>query len=54
MKVLVMGAGAIAAYFGARLQQAGEEVVYCARGKHLQALEEDSDGQRSPRSQAAP
>jgi len=34
-----MGAGAIGAYFGARLQQAGEEVVFCARGQHLRALQ---------------
>ncbi|MGO9061409.1 MAG: ketopantoate reductase family protein [Candidatus Binataceae bacterium] len=40
MKILVMGAGAVGAYFGARLQQAGEEVVYCARGENLRALME--------------
>jgi 2-dehydropantoate 2-reductase len=38
MKILVMGAGAIGAYFGARLQEAGEEVIFCARGKNLSAL----------------
>jgi 2-dehydropantoate 2-reductase len=38
MKILVMGAGAIGAYYGARLQQAGEEVVFCARGAHLRAM----------------
>ena len=37
MKILVMGAGAIGAYFGARLHQAGEEVVFCARGRNLRA-----------------
>ena len=40
MKILVMGAGAIGAYYGARLQQAGEDVVYCARGENLRALRE--------------
>ena len=40
MKILVMGAGAIGAYFGARLQQAGEDVVYCARGENLRVLRE--------------
>ena len=40
MKVLVMGAGAIGAYFGARLQQAGEDVTFCARGENLRALKE--------------
>ena len=40
MKILVMGAGAVGSYFGARLRAAGEEVVLCARGKHLQAIKE--------------
>ena len=35
-----MGAGAVGAYFGARLQQAGEQVVFCARGDHLRALKD--------------
>jgi 2-dehydropantoate 2-reductase len=39
MKILVMGAGAVGAYFGARLQQAGEQVILCARGENLRALE---------------
>jgi 2-dehydropantoate 2-reductase len=38
MKILVMGAGAVGAYFGARLQQAGEQVIFGARGAHLGAL----------------
>ncbi len=38
MKILVMGAGAVGAFFGARLQKAGEEVYFCARGAHLHAL----------------
>ena len=41
MKILVMGAGAVGAYYGARLQQAGEEVVLCARGANLEALRRD-------------
>jgi 2-dehydropantoate 2-reductase len=40
MKILVMGAGAVGGYFGARLLQAGEEVVFCARGENLKALRE--------------
>ena len=40
MKILVMGAGAVGAYFGARLQQAGEQVLFCARGEHLRALKD--------------
>ena len=41
MKILVMGAGAVGAYYGARLQQAGEEVILCARGANLEALRRD-------------
>jgi 2-dehydropantoate 2-reductase len=41
MKILVMGAGAVGAYYGARLQQAGKEVVLCARGANLEALRHD-------------
>jgi 2-dehydropantoate 2-reductase len=40
MKILVMGAGAVGAYYGARLQQAGEDVVLCARGENLRAMRE--------------
>jgi 2-dehydropantoate 2-reductase len=40
MKILVMGAGAVGAYFGARLHAAGEQVVFCARGANLKALTE--------------
>jgi 2-dehydropantoate 2-reductase len=40
MKILVMGAGAVGSYFGARLRAAGEDVVLCARGEHLRALRE--------------
>ena len=38
MKTLVMGAGGVGGYFGARLAQAGNEVVFIARGAHLEAL----------------
>ena len=40
MKILVMGAGAVGAYFGARLHASGEDVVLCARGEHLRAIRE--------------
>ena len=49
MKILVMGAGAIGAYFGARLRQAGEEVVFCARGRNLAALKQHGLEVKSPR-----
>ena len=38
MRIAVMAAGGVGGYFGARLQQAGHEVVFFARGKHLEAL----------------
>src|SRR5579862_5992298 len=40
MKILVMGAGAIGAFYGAWLQRAGDEVYYCARGEHLRVMNE--------------
>ena len=40
MKILVMGAGAVGAYFGARLQEIGEQVIFCARGENLRALKQ--------------
>jgi 2-dehydropantoate 2-reductase len=38
LKILVVGAGAVGGYFGAKLARAGHEVVFTARGKNLQAL----------------
>ncbi len=38
MRIVVMGAGGVGGYFGARLQQAGNEVAFIARGRHLEAL----------------
>jgi 2-dehydropantoate 2-reductase len=40
MKIAAMGAGGVGGYFGARLQQAGHEVSFFARGRHLKALQE--------------
>ncbi len=36
---LIVGAGGIGAYYGARLQQAGHRVTFVARGDHLQAMQ---------------
>jgi 2-dehydropantoate 2-reductase len=41
MKIAAMGAGGVGGYFGARLHQAGHEVTFFARGRHLQALQND-------------
>ena len=40
MKFLIAGAGAIGAYIGARMAQAGFEVTLFARGPHLRAMQE--------------
>jgi 2-dehydropantoate 2-reductase len=39
MRIAVFGAGAVGCYFGARLAEAGEEVVFIARGVTLAALQ---------------
>jgi 2-dehydropantoate 2-reductase len=36
--IVVMGSGGVGGYFGARLAQAGNEVSFIARGRHLEAL----------------
>lgn len=41
MRIAIMGAGALGAYIGARLHQAGHEVTLIARGAHLQAIQGD-------------
>lgn len=38
MRLAVFGAGGVGGYFGGRLAQAGESVVFVARGAQLQAL----------------
>jgi 2-dehydropantoate 2-reductase len=38
MRIAIMAAGAVGGYFGARLAQAGHDVVFIARGKHLDAI----------------
>lgn len=40
MRVAVVAAGAVGAYFGGRLSKAGEDVTFLARGEHLRALRE--------------
>ena len=40
MKIAVLGAGGVGAYFGGRLAQAGAEVHLLARGAHLRSLVE--------------
>ncbi len=38
MRIAVMGSGAVGGYFGARLAAAGHELIFIARGHHLQAM----------------
>jgi len=38
MRIAVFGAGGVGGYFGGRLAQAGQEVIFIARGAHLQAM----------------
>lgn len=38
MRIAIMGAGGVGGYFGARLAQAGHDVTFIARGRHLEAL----------------
>jgi 2-dehydropantoate 2-reductase len=38
MRIAVFGTGGVGGYFGGRLAQAGEEVVFIARGEHLRAI----------------
>jgi 2-dehydropantoate 2-reductase len=40
LRIAVFGSGAVGGYFGARLAQAGEDVQFIARGKHLAAIRE--------------
>src|SRR6516225_11145597 len=40
MKILIMGAGAVGAYYGAQLQRSGADVVFCARGDNLRVMRE--------------
>lgn len=38
MRIVIMGAGALGGYFGARLATAGNDVAFVARGAHLAAI----------------
>ena len=38
MRIAIFGSGGVGGYFGARLAQSGEEVIFIARGAHLEAM----------------
>ena len=48
MRIAIMGSGGVGAYVGSRLQAAGEDVVFIARGAHLAALQKDGLRVESP------
>jgi 2-dehydropantoate 2-reductase len=39
VRIVVFGSGGVGGYFGGRLARSGEEVIFIARGEHLQALQ---------------
>lgn len=48
MRIAAMGAGGVGGYFGGRLQQAGHEVSFFARGRHLEAIRANGLSIESP------
>lgn len=48
MRIAIMGAGGVGGYFGARLAQAGHDVTFIARGRHLEALKSNGLTLKSP------
>lgn len=48
MRFAILGAGGVGSYYGARLLQAGEDVVFVARGPHLAAIREQGLTVRHP------
>ena len=41
MNIVIYGTGGVGGYFGARLAQAGNNVTFIARGKHLEAIQKN-------------
>jgi 2-dehydropantoate 2-reductase len=52
MRIAAMGAGGVGGYFGARLQQAGHDVTFFARGRHLAAIRANGLTLESPHGNA--
>ncbi len=48
MKYAIMGAGGVGGYFGARLVEGGDEVVFIARGAHKEAMKANGLTVHSP------
>ncbi|MCB2012791.1 MAG: 2-dehydropantoate 2-reductase [Geminicoccaceae bacterium] len=49
MNILMIGAGGVGGYFGARLAAAGRKVTFVARGRHREAMESEGLFIESPR-----
>jgi 2-dehydropantoate 2-reductase len=41
MRIAVFGAGSVGGYFGGRLAETGQDVVFISRGDHLKAIQRD-------------
>jgi 2-dehydropantoate 2-reductase len=52
MRIAIYGVGGVGGYFGARLAEAGADVVFIARGAHKSAIEERGLELRSPEGDA--
>jgi 2-dehydropantoate 2-reductase len=48
MRIAVMGSGAVGGYYGAKLARAGHDVIFIARGPHLEAIRTSGLQVRSP------
>src|SRR2546421_3576658 len=48
MRIAAIGTGGVGGYFGARLQQAGYDVSFLARGRHLEAIRKNGLSVESP------
>ncbi|WP_372744111.1 ketopantoate reductase family protein [Lutibacter sp.] len=49
MNIVIYGTGGVGGYFGARLAEAGNNVTFIARGKHLQAIQKNGLQLLSPK-----
>ncbi len=48
MRIAIIGSGGVGGYLGAKLWKAGNDVVFVARGNHLNAMKQNSLQLESP------